>query len=74
MSKEKFIEDIKDILGVETLLDTTQKLNDFERWDSLSMLSMLDLYDELGIDVDVIELEECKSVDDLLKLAHFDNA
>lgn len=72
MKREKFIKELEDTLGLEDgVLDVDKNLSDYERWDSLSMLSMLDLYDELEIDVDVSELEECKKVNDLLKLARF---
>ena len=72
MTKEKFIEEVADMLGVEEnkILDNTA-LESFERWDSLSMLTMLDLYDEMQLDIEVEQVESCKDIGDLIKLASF---
>lgn len=70
MTKEKFIKEISDILGVGIEeLNQNLTLDSFERWDSLSMLTMLDLYDEMGLDIEVDDVEACLTINDLLKLA-----
>lgn len=72
MTKEKFIEDVADMLGVaENKIINDVELDSFERWDSLSMLSMLDLYDEMELDVEVENVESCKTIGDLMALASF---
>lgn len=70
MTKEKFLAELCDILGIEAdTLERSMQLSSFERWDSLSMLSILELYDEMGLDIEVDDVEACQSIDDILKLA-----
>ncbi len=70
MTKEKFLAELCDILGIEAdTLKRSMQLSSFERWDSLSMLSILELYDEMGLDIEVDDVEACQSIDDILKLA-----
>ena len=72
MTQEKFMEEIADMLGVtEDEVAMDKKLESFERWDSLSMLSMLDLYDEMELDIEVDDVESCKTIGDLTALASF---
>ncbi len=70
MTQEKFIEEIADMLGVpEDTIKNDIALESFDRWDSLSMLSMLDLYDEMELDIEVEDVESCKTIGDLMALA-----
>jgi acyl carrier protein len=70
MTKEKFIAEIADMLGVsEDAIRNDILLESFERWDSLSMLTMLDLYDEMELNIEVEDVESCKTIGDLIVLA-----
>lgn len=72
MTKEHFLAELCEIIGAdEQTLDTTTALSSYERWDSLSMLSVLELYDEMGLDIEVDDVEACVSIEDTLKLAGF---
>jgi len=72
MTKEKFTEEVADMLGVaQNELKKQVTLESFERWDSLSMLSMLNLYDEMELDIEVEDVESCKTIGDLFSLASF---
>jgi len=69
LTKQEFIEKLSEILDVEVNENTD--LRELEEWDSLAMLGVLALYDELGIELDINEMDEFKSVKDLLKKANF---
>jgi len=72
MTQEKFTEEVADMLGVtKDKITMNIELESFERWDSLSMLSMLDLYDEMELDIEVDDVESCKTIGDLTALASF---
>ena len=68
MAKQEFIERLSELLDVE--VDENTDLLQLEEWDSLAMLGILSLYDELEIEIDIDELDELKSVKDLLKKAN----
>ncbi|MEO1927138.1 MAG: phosphopantetheine-binding protein [Nautiliaceae bacterium] len=70
MTKQEFIEKLSEVLDVEVNENTD--LTELEEWDSLAMLGVLSLYDELGVEIDINEMDEFKSVKDLLKKAHID--
>jgi len=72
MTQEKFREELADILGVEEeAIKDDAVLESFEQWDSLSVLTMLDLYDEMELDLEVEAIDSSKTIGDLIKLAHF---
>jgi acyl carrier protein len=72
MTEKKFLEELADVLGVtEDKIAKQMELESFEQWDSLSMLTMLDLYDEMQLDVEVDDVESCKTIADLTALASF---
>lgn len=66
MTKEAFIQSFCEIVEIPDLSETSSPLNEFSMWDSLAMLNMLALYDELGVNIEIEELEQCKSIDDLI--------
>jgi acyl carrier protein len=59
---EKFIEQMEDILEVDTI-STGDVLTEFEAWDSLAILSIIALADEYyGITLTSAELKNAKTV------------
>ncbi len=70
MTKQEFVEKLSEILDVE--VDENTDLRELEEWDSLAMLGVLALYDELGVEIDINEMDEFKSVKDLLNKANID--
>ena len=69
MTKQEFIEKLSELLDVEVNENTD--LRELEEWDSLAMLGVLALYDEIGVEIDINEMDEFKSVKDLLEKANF---
>jgi len=70
LTKQEFVEKLSEILDVE--VDENTDLRELEEWDSLAMLGVLALYDELGVEIDINEMDEFKSVKDLLNKANID--
>lgn len=69
MTKQEFITQLRESIQTEMDLNEKTLLSEIPEWDSLAMLGLLALFDELEVEVGIDELEECKSVEDLLKKA-----
>jgi acyl carrier protein len=68
MTKQEFIEKLSELLEVQ--VDENTNLLELEEWDSLAMLGLLSLYDELEVEIDIDEMDNFKSVKDLLQKAN----
>ena len=69
MTKQEFIEKLKKNIQTSMDLDENTLLDDIPEWDSLAMLGLLALFDELEVEIGIEELEECKSIKDILQKA-----
>jgi acyl carrier protein len=57
------------MLQRDEALELDMQLSDIDEWDSLAIISMISLYDELfGVIVKTNELKNCQSVNDLINL------
>lgn len=70
MTKENFLQAFCDIVEIDSVSDLSAPLNTIGMWDSLAMLNMLALYDDLNIPIEIDELEGCETVQDLLSKAN----
>lgn len=69
MKKEQLLNEIQDMLQRDEVLELDMQLSDIDEWDSLAIISMISLYDELfGVIVKTNELKNCQSVNDLINL------
>ncbi|MCK9337538.1 MAG: acyl carrier protein [Arcobacteraceae bacterium] len=69
MKKEQLLNEIQDMLQRDEALELDMQLSDIDEWDSLAIISMISLYDELfGVIVKTNELKNCQSVNDLINL------
>ena len=68
--KEKFLEVIKEALDVESVeIELTDKLADFDAWDSMARLSLIALLDEhFEVEVTDAEFDKTETVQALFKL------
>jgi len=73
MTKQEFINQLKENIQTSMELNEDTLLDEIPEWDSLAMLGLLSLFDELNVEVDIDALEECKSIKDLLKKAGLDS-
>ena len=70
MTKIELLEHIQDALQRDEKLDFNMKLDDIEEWDSLTIVSIISLYD--GLFKKIItgnDLRECKTVEDVVNFA-----
>lgn len=72
MTQEEFLKHLQDEIQIEHQLKPQDKLSDIPEWDSLAMLATLSVFDEIGVEVSIDELEQCQSVEDILKKAGID--
>jgi acyl carrier protein len=68
--KEKFLEVIKEALDVESVeIDLSDKLADFDAWDSMARLSLIALLDEhFEVEVTDAEFDNTETVQALFEL------
>jgi len=71
MTKDAFLLRLQEEVQIEQTLKETDILEDIPEWDSLAMLAVLSVFDENGSSIEVSELDECKSIHDILKKAGF---
>lgn len=69
MNVEEFFQRVAEALDSSSDLTLGQALDSVEGWDSLGILSILDLLESGGVTVDLDELRAAKTTDDLLRLA-----
>jgi acyl carrier protein len=69
MTAEEFLQQLTDVLEADEPLQPGQQLADVETWDSLGVLSAVELYDQLGVKIDLAEVGDAETTDDLVALA-----
>ena len=69
MKKEEFLELLAETIDTEEELNEEMSLDEIDEYDSIAVLSLMSMYDELGVKVVPNDFKELKSVADLIKLA-----
>lgn len=69
MRKEEFLELLKETIDTEEELSEELRLDEIEEYDSIAVLSLMSMYDELGVKVKPSDFEKLENVADLIKLA-----
>ena len=69
MKSEDFLAKIAEVLEYEGTLSKGQSLNDIDVWDSLGILCVVDLLEEIGAEVDIDQLSNLSTIDDLIAIA-----
>lgn len=70
MTEQEFFARIQEILEVDAPIDRATDLEELEEFDSLGILNLMTLFDEIGIDADQDTFADVKSGADLLQLAN----
>ncbi len=73
MDKESFLSELVLALDCEQDLHNDMMLNDLEEWDSLGILSTIELIERCNSDVDLESIKNAKCIKDLIYLAGIDN-
>lgn len=69
MTKDEFLELLTETIDVEDDLREEMALDEIEEYDSIAVLSLMSMYDDLGVKVSPSDFQELKMVADLIKLA-----
>lgn len=69
MDSATFLAKVAEVLDHDGVLERGQSLESVEVWDSLGILSVVDLLEELGAEVDIDALSNLETTDELIALA-----
>jgi acyl carrier protein len=72
MTQDDFLVLLQKEIQRESALHVNDLLEDIPEWDSMAMLVALNVFDEIGVEIDIDDLEKCKSIKDILQKAGFD--
>jgi len=68
MNADEFIAKLTETLATETELTTNTSLDEIEEWDSLGILSVIELIETYSSDIELESIYNSKTVGDLLAL------
>jgi acyl carrier protein len=70
MTKQDFLNELAEIMQLDTALSGSENLEDFAEWDSMANLGVLSMFDmEFGINLKTDDLKNIKMVSELIELA-----
>lgn len=69
MTKIELLEEVKETLQRDEDISLDMKLDDIEEWDSLAVISLISLYDELfSVITTNANIEKCKTINDVINI------
>lgn len=69
MDNTEFFSKVADVLDYDGEITPGQDLVDIDMWDSLGILSIVELLEEMGVEVDIETLNGLTTTDELFSLA-----
>jgi len=69
MTKEEFLELLAETMDTEEELDEKTSLDEIDEYDSIAVLSLMSMYDEMRVKVTPNDFKDLKTVADLIGLA-----
>jgi hypothetical protein len=69
MTVDEFLSQLTDAIEAEEPLRPGQALDEAAVWDSLAVLSVVDLFEQIGADADLDSIGKAETTDDLIALA-----
>ena len=69
MTKSEFLELLAETIDTECELNEELPLDEIEEYDSIAILSLMSMYDELDVKVSPSNFQDLKTVADLINLA-----
>ena len=69
MTVDEFLAQLTQALERDEPLQRGQDLGETGEWDSLAVLSVVDLFEQIGADTDLDSIGEAKTTDDLIAQA-----
>jgi acyl carrier protein len=64
---------VAETIEYESELHLDQNIEDIEEWDSLGVLSIVSMMDDLSITINLEDLEQIKTVEDFVRLTGIQN-
>ena len=68
MKKEEFIVLLEEAIDIEEL-NENMLLNEIDGYDSIAILSLMSIYDEINVKVSPNDFKDLKTINDLIQLA-----
>ena len=68
MTVKELLTIVAEALDYEDELRLDQNIEDIEEWDSLGVLSIVSMMDDLSISINLDDLEEIRTVEEFVKL------
>jgi acyl carrier protein len=69
MNSTEFLAKVAEVLEYDGDITRGQELADIDMWDSLGILSIVELLEELGAEVDIETINNLATTDELIALA-----
>ena len=69
MTKEEFLDLLAETIDTEEELNEKINLDEIDEYDSIAVLSLMSMYDEMGVKVTPNDFKGLENVADLIKLA-----
>jgi hypothetical protein len=69
MTVAEFLQQLTDAIEADEALRPGQPLSEAAVWDSLAVLSVVDLFENIGVDADLDSIGKAETTDDLIALA-----
>jgi acyl carrier protein len=68
MNQNEFLIELANILDYDDLIRPDQDVATIDVWDSLGILSVMQLLSDIGIKIQVEKITELQNIDELLKI------
>lgn len=68
MDSATFLAKVAEVLEYDGEINRGQNLEDIDMWDSLGILSIVELLEDLGAEVDIDTINNLKTTDELIAL------
>lgn len=68
MNVKELLTIVAETIEYENELHLDQNIEDIEEWDSLGVLSIVSMMDDLSITINLEDLEQIKTVEDFVRL------
>mgnify|MGYP000918275422 FL=1 len=69
MNIEEFLKVTAEALEYEEVINIDDRLEDIDMWDSLGVLSLVNMLDEMNISVELDRFEDLETIRDFIALA-----
>lgn len=69
MNQKEFLSRLADAIDYEGMIDVNQDVDSIAEWDSLGILSVIELLSDLGIKVNLDALQRVQNISELLEIA-----